>query len=268
MSRTQSFLSVLAISSTVTLMACASASTLPEVNGFGPSPHLPEPDKSLIPIVNVAKAVGWPDGAHPAPAAGTPVVPFAKGFAHPRWLHVLPNGDVLVAETNTPARPVQIGGIKGWFLKRYQKKAGGAAPTANRISLLRDADGDGTAEIRTAFLTNLNSPFGMALVGNTLFIANSDAVVKVSYSEGSTEIRETPQQVAGLPVRKLDHHWTKSLIASVDGRKLYVALGSNSNVGENGMDNEAGRAAIWELEIATGTHRMFATGLRNPVGMA
>ncbi len=268
MLRTRGLLNGFAISSTVALMACANASTFSEVNGIGPNPQLPEPDKSLIPTVNVVEAVGWRDGGQPAPAAGTAVTPFAKGLDHPRWLYVLPNGDVLVAETNAPPRPDDAKGIKGWFFKRYQKKAGGAVPTANRISLLRDADGDGTAETRTALLTNLNSPFGMALVGNTLFIANADAVVKVPYTEGATEIRETPQKVADLPGGTLNHHWTKGLIASADGRKLYAAVGSNSNAAENGMDKEEGRAAIWEIDIESGATRLFAAGLRNPVGMA
>jgi hypothetical protein len=268
MSRTWNLFHAFAISSTVALVACANASTFSEVNGVGPTPQLPEPDTSLIPTVNVVEAIGWPDGGQPAPAAGTAVTPFAKGLDHPRWLHVLPNGDVLVAETNAPPRPDDAKGIKGWFFKRYQKKAGGAVPTANRISLLRDADGDGIAEVRTALISNLNSPFGMALVGNTLFIANADAVVKVPYVEGATEIREMPQKVADLPGGTLNHHWTKGLIASPDGSKLYAAVGSNSNVAENGLDKEEGRAAIWEIDVQTGATRIFATGLRNPVGMA
>ncbi len=268
MLRTRDFLTVCALSSTVVLGACSNASTFSEVNGFGPNPQLPEPDTSLIPTVNVVEAVGWSDSGQPVPTAGTTVTAFARDLDHPRWLHVLPNGDVLVAETNAPPRPDDAKGIKGWFFKRYQKKAGGAVPTANRISLLRDADGDGTAEVRAALLTNLNSPFGMALVGNTLFIANADAVVKVPYTEGATEIRDTPQKVADLPGGTLNHHWTKGLIASADGRKLYAAVGSNSNIAENGMDKEEGRAAIWEIDIQSGATRLFATGLRNPVGMA
>jgi glucose/arabinose dehydrogenase len=268
MALTRHFVTAFALSSTVALMACSNASTFSEVNGVGPTPQLPEPEKSLIPTVNVVEAIGWSEGEQPAPASGMAVTPFAKGLDHPRWLHVLPNGDVLVAETNAPPRPDDAKGIKGWFFKRYQKKAGGAVPTANRISLLRDADGDGVAETRTALVTNLNSPFGMALVGSTLFIANADAVVKVPYTEGATEIRDTPQKVADLPGGTLNHHWTKGLIASPDGRKLYAAVGSNSNVAENGMDKEEGRAAIWEIDVETGATRLFATGLRNPVGMA
>ncbi len=248
--------------------ACTNTSGFNVIQSYGPNPTLPEPDTSLIPTINVVSATGWGDGEQPTPAAGTSVAAFARGLDHPRWLHVLPNGDVLVAETNAPPRPDDAKGIKGWFFKRFQKKAGGAVPSANRITLLRDADGDGTAEVRTAFMTGLNSPFGMALAGNTLYIANTDAVVKVPYVEGTTEIRDTPQKVADLPGGTLNHHWTKGLIASADGAKLYAAVGSNSNVAENGMDKEEGRAAIWEIDAATGASKVFATGLRNPVGMA
>jgi glucose/arabinose dehydrogenase len=249
--------------------ACTNTSGESVVEGVGPSPVLPEPDTSLIPTVNVVNAIGWSEGQTPtAPVIGTAVAAFAVGLDHPRWLHVLPNGDVLVAETNAPPRPDDAKGIKGWFFKRYQKKAGGAVPSANRITLLRDADGDGVAEVKTAFLPGLHSPFGMALVNNTLFIANTDAVVKVPYSEGATTIAATPEKVADLPGGTLNHHWTKGLIASPDGMKLYAAVGSNSNVAENGMDQEQGRAAIWEIDIETGATRIFAIGLRNPVGMA
>jgi glucose/arabinose dehydrogenase len=248
--------------------ACGNTTAFSGTEGVGPNPALPEPDTSLIPTINVVNAIGWAEGRQPVPANGAMVAAFAKGLDHPRWLHLLPNGDVLVAETNAPPRPDAGKGIKGFFFKRYQKKAGGAVPSANRITLLRDADGDGVAEVRTAFLSGLNSPFGMALVGNTLFIANTDAVVKVPYTNDATEIRDTPQKVADLPAGTLNHHWTKGLIASLDGSKLYAAVGSNSNVAENGMDQEEGRAAIWEIDVATGASRVFATGLRNPAGMA
>jgi glucose/arabinose dehydrogenase len=257
----------LAAAMTITA-ACSNTSGFDEVESYGPTPTLPEPDTSLIPTVNVVTAVGWAEGAQPTAAPGAMVTAFAKGLDHPRWLHVLPNGDVLVAETNAPPRPDDAKGVKGWFFKRYQKQAGGAVPSANRITLLRDADGDGLAELRLPFLSGLNSPFGMALVGQTLFIANTDAVVKVGYAPGATAINETPQKVADLPGGTLNHHWTKGLIASPDGSKLYAAVGSNSNVAENGMDKEEGRAAIWEIDAATGQSRIFASGLRNPVGMA
>jgi len=247
---------------------CASSARLPVSAGTGPNPTLPPPDKALIPVVHVVTAKGWPEGAKPVAADGTAVDAFARDLVHPRWLYVLPNGDVLVAETNAPPRPKDNKGIKGWFFKLFQKKAGGAVPSANRITLLRDADGDGVAETRSAFLTGLNSPFGMTLVGDTLYVANSDAVVRFPYQEGETRITAPATKVVDLPAGPRNHHWTKNVIASKDGSKLYVAIGSNSNVAEHGMEEEEGRAAIWEVDAATGNHRVFASGLRNPVGMA
>ena len=196
------------------------------------------------------------------------VTAFAQGLAHPRWLYVLPNGDVLVAETNAPPRPDDYKGLKGWFFKRFQKKAGGAAPGANRITLLRDGDGDGVAETRSVLLAELNAPFGIALVGNELYVANSDALIRAPYSPGDTEISTKPVTVVELPGGRLNHHWTKNVVASPDGSRLYVSVGSNSNVAEHGIDKEAGRAAIWEIDPRTRMHRVFAKGLRNPVGMA
>ncbi|HVG10420.1 MAG TPA: sorbosone dehydrogenase family protein [Thermoanaerobaculia bacterium] len=250
------------------ITGCASSAKLPVAAGTGPDPTLPPPNKALIPLVHVVKATGWEGGAKPVAAQGTAVAAFARDLIHPRWLYVLPNGDVLVAETNAPERPEDNKGIKGFFFKMFQKKAGGAVPSANRITLLRDADGDGVAETKSAFLTGLTSPFGMALVGNDLYVANSDAIVKFPYTEGETEIKAAAVKVVDLPAGPRNHHWTKSLIASPDGSKLYAGVGSNSNVAENGIEEEEGRAAIWEVDLATGSHRVFATGLRNPVGMA
>jgi glucose/arabinose dehydrogenase len=247
---------------------CASSTRLSVEEGMGPGPALPPPQQALLPTINVVTARGWAEGETPAPASGTTVTAFARGLDHPRWLHVLPNGDVLVAETNAPPRPKDNTGIKGWFFKRYQKQAGGAVPSANRITLLRDADGDGAAEVRSVLLANLNSPFGMALVGDVLYIANADALVRVPYEEGQRTIAAAPVKVADLPGGERNHHWTKNVIASPDGSKLYVAVGSNSNVAEHGMAEEEGRAAIWEIDAATGQHRIFASGLRNPVGLA
>jgi glucose/arabinose dehydrogenase len=257
-----------AVVSYLGVAACGTAARLPVTAGTGPDPTLPPPEKSLIPLVKVVEAKGWQDGGAPQPAPGATVTAFARGLEHPRWLHVLPNGDVLVAETNAPPRPKDNRGLKGWFFKKYQKKAGGAVPSANRISLLRDADGDGVAELRTVLIADLTSPFGMALVGDSLYIANSDAVVRVPYTAGETTIRARPTKVVDLPAGPRNHHWTKSLIASPDGSRLYAGVGSNSNVAEHGIDEEDGRAAIWEVEAATGAHRVFASGLRNPVGMA
>jgi glucose/arabinose dehydrogenase len=201
-------------------------------------------------------------------AAGLAVKALATGLDHPRWLYVLPNGDVLVAESNAPPRPEQGTGIKGWIKKLFMKRAGAGVPSANRITLLRDADGDGMAETRTVFLQGLNSPFGMALVGRNLYVANTDAVVRFAYSDGATQITEPGVKVADLPAGPLNHHWTKNVIASRDGSRLYVTVGSNSNAGENGLDKEEGRAAIVEVDTRSGAKRIFASGLRNPNGLA
>jgi glucose/arabinose dehydrogenase len=246
---------------------CAGRSTLPEAATVGPTPTLVEPRTSLIPAIEVVTAIGWTEGDQPVAAPGLQVTPFAR-LDHPRWLHVLPNGDVLVAETNAPERPKDDDGIRGKLFKRFQAKAGGAVPSPNRLSLLRDADGDGVAEGHTPFLTGLDAPFGMALVGDVLYVANTDAVVKVPYETGQTTSTATPAQVLALPAGERNHHWTKNIIASPDGARLYIAIGSNSNVAEHGIAEEEGRAGVWELDVATGTHRPYGTGLRNPVGMA
>jgi len=250
------------------LAACGETSSLQVSDGTGPSPKLPEPNKTLIPTVNIAPAVGWPQGTKPTAAAGTQVAAFAEGLDHPRWLYVLPNGDVLVAETNAPPKPDDSKGIRGWVMKKVMGKAGAGVPSPNRITLLRDADHDGVAETRTVFLQNLNSPFGMTLVGNDLYVADTDRLLRFNYEPGATEIKIQPIKVVDLPGGTLNHHWTKNVIASKDGSKLYVTVGSNSNVGENGLDQEEGRAAIWEVDRATGNHRIFASGIRNPNGLA
>ncbi|AHG89154.1 L-sorbosone dehydrogenase [Gemmatirosa kalamazoonensis] len=247
---------------------CGSAARLPLAEGIGPRPALPPPETSLIPVVKIAPARGWAAGERPTAGDGLAVAPFATGLDHPRWLYVLPNGDVLVAETNGPKRPDDNRGLKGWFFKRFQKKAGSAVPSANRITLLRDADGDGVAETRSVLLDSLYSPFGMALIGDRLYVANSDALVRVPYAAGETRIAARPETVTVLPGGKLNHHWTKSLLASPDGSRLYVGVGSNSNVAENGIDKETDRAAVWEIDPRTGAHRVLASGLRNPVGLA
>lgn len=250
------------------LVACGETSSLQVSDGTGPSPKLPEPNKTLIPTVNIAPAVGWADGAKPTAAAGTQVAAFAEGLDHPRWLYVLPNGDVLVAETNAPPKPDDGKGIKGWVMKTVMGRAGAGVPSPNRITLLRDKDHDGIAETRTVFLEHLNSPFGMTLVGNDLYVADTDRLLRFHYADGDTAIKSQPIKVVDLPGGTLNHHWTKNVIASKDGNKLYVTVGSNSNVAENGLDKEEGRAAIWEVDRATGNHRIFASGLRNPNGMA
>ena len=248
--------------------ACGSAARLPVAAGTGFRPVLPPPEEALIPVVNVVKAKRWSNDAMPLAADGLTVHAFARGLDHPRWIYVLPNGDVLVSETNAPRRPDDGKGIKGFFFRYFQAKAGGAVPSENRIILLRDGDGDGIAETRTVFLSGLHSPFGMALVGDALFVANTDGIVRFPYSRGETHISTPGQKIVDLPAGRINHHWTKNVIASPDGSKLYASVGSNSNAGENGIGREQGRAAIWEINPATGHHRVFASGLRNPVGLA
>jgi glucose/arabinose dehydrogenase len=252
------------------LAACAEKAALPFQAGVGPQPQLPEPTRTLIPTVKVAPAQGWPAGAKPQAADGATVTAFARDLQHPRWLVVLPDGDVLVAESNAPPKPDDGGGIKGWVMKRMMAKAGAGVPSANRITRLRDADGDGVAETRSVLVENLFSPFGMALVGSDLYVANADALVRFPYpaQPASGPISAPPQKVVDLPGGPINHHWTKNVVASPDGSRLYVTVGSNSNVAERGMEAEAGRAAIWEVDPRSGRHRVFATGLRNPNGMA
>ena len=256
------------------LAACGETAKLPFEAGVGPTPQLPAPNKTLVPTVKISEATGWTDTAGPTAAAGFKVNALARNLDHPRWVYTLPNGDVLVAESNKPPKPEgSTDGGSGLIAKARQmvmgavmKRAGAGVPSANRITLLRDANGDGTAEVRTVFLQNLTSPYGMTLVGNELFIANADAIVKVPYTEGETEIKVAPVKVTDLPAG-LNHHWTKNVIANADGSKLYATVGSNSNVGENGLPSEEGRAAIWEVDTRSGEKRLFATGLRNPNGM-
>lgn len=250
------------------LCACGESATLPEQAGFGPDPSLPSPNATLIPTVNIAPAKGWTAGATPKAANGLAVNAFATGLDHPRWLYVLPNGDVLVAESDAPPKPDDSKGIKGWIMKLVMKRAGAGVASANRITLLRDTRGDGVADLRTVFLQGLNSPFGMTLVGNDLYVANTDGLMRFPYRSGDTHIAEPGVKIIDLPAGPINHHWTKDVIASRDGSRLYVTVGSNSNAGENGLDKERDRAAVWEVDPATGHSRIFASGLRNPNGLA
>jgi glucose/arabinose dehydrogenase len=250
----------------VGVAGCETAN-LPFTAGVGPDPSLPQPAQSLIPTVNIAPATGWPAGETPVAAAGLAVNAYASGLDHPRWLYVLPNGDVLVAESNAPSKPNNGKGIKSWIMKWVMKRAGAGTPSANRITLLRDGDGNGTAETRSVFLQGLNSPFGMVLVGRDLYIANTDAILRFPYVGGETQITDPGVKIADLPAGPINHHWTKNLIASQDGSRLYATVGSNSNVAERGMEHETDRAAILEIDPATGRKRVFASGLRNPNGM-
>jgi len=263
-------LSVLTAMAGVLLAGCEQAS-LTVANGTGPKPVLPVPKDTLLPTLNIAPAQIWKDDAKPVAAAGLKVVAFASGLDHPRWLAVLPNGDVLVAESNGPDRPDDSRGLRGWVTQQAQKRAGAGTPSANRITLLRDTDGDGVADVKTAFIegaaSGLHSPFGMALVGSALYVANTDALLRFDYLNGDTHLTAPGVKVADLPGGTLNHHWTKNVIASGDGQRLYVTVGSNSNVAEHGIAAEAGRAAIIEIDPATGKSRPCATGLRNPNGM-
>jgi glucose/arabinose dehydrogenase len=250
------------------LAGCGSPARLPLAAGEGAHPQIPKPEKSLIPTLNIAPAKGWSDGATPIAAPGLTVTAFASGLDHPRWLYVLPNGDVLVAETNAPAKPQDGKGLRGWVQKKIMKRAGSIAPSANRITLLRDTAGAGIATERSVFLEKLNSPYGMALVGDRFYVADSDAVLRFHYVAGEMRITAPGEQVVALPAGPINHHWTKNVIASRDGSRLYVTVGSNSNAGEQGLAAEEGRAAVWEVDPVTGQHRLFASGLRNPNGLA
>ncbi len=249
------------------LLGCGETATLPIAAGFGPTPALPSPNPTLIPTVNIAPARAWTGGAAPVSWPGFRVTSFADRLDHPRWLYVLPNGDVLVAESNAPPKPEDSPGIRGFVMRLVMKRAGAATKSANRITLLRKITDDGPP-LRSTFLTGLNSPFGMALVGNALYIADTDAVLRFPYRAGDLTITAPAESITDLPAGRINHHWTKNIVASPDGKRLYVSVGSNSNVGENGLAAETGRAAIWEIDPATRQHRVFASGLRNPVGMA
>lgn len=247
---------------------CGGTARLPVSAGEGAHPQLPAPEKSLIPTLHIAPAKGWPPGGKPVPGAGLSVTAFATGLDHPRWLYVLPNGDVLVAETNAPPKPEDGKGLRGWVQKKVMTRAGSITPSANRITLLRDSTGAGVAGQRFVFADKLNSPYGMTLVGNQFYVADSDAVVSFHYAEGATHVAGAPARVVDLPAGPINHHWTKNVIASEDGSRLYATVGSNSNAAENGLEAERGRAAVWEIDPSTGQHRIYASGLRNPNGLA
>ncbi|KSB87312.1 sorbosone dehydrogenase [Caulobacter vibrioides] len=264
----RALLAVAASAAALSVAACGERADLDIAAGTGANPQLPAPKKTLLPTMNIAPAKGWPAGGAPNPAEGLTVQAFADKLDHPRWIYVLPNGDVLVAETNAPPKPEDQKGLRAKIQGMVMKRAGAATKSANRITLLRDTDGDGVADLRSTFLSGLNSPFGMALVGETFYVADTDAVLAFPYKEGETTISAPRRRVTDLPAGPRNHHWTKSLIAGRDGQHLYATVGSNSNVAENGMAEEEGRAAIWEIDVATGAKRLFATGLRNPNGMS
>ena len=237
-----------------------------EAQALGGAPAIPTAKPQGIPTLKMPTAQGWSEGQTPTAASGLKVNAFAADLKHPRWIYVLPNRDVLVAEALTLPGPIKTAFDYAQYSTMRRAAAVGDSP--NRITLLRDADGDGVAETRTVFIADVSSPFGMALIGNDLYVAATDALLRYRYEPGATSIATPPSKVVDLPAGSINHHWTKNVIASRDGRKLYVTVGSNSNVAENGLDNEKDRAAIWEVDVATGAHRIFASGLRNPNGMA
>jgi glucose/arabinose dehydrogenase len=230
---------------------------------YGAAPAIPTAQPQSIPTLKMPTAKGWRAGEKPATAAGLAVSAFATDFRHPRWIYVLPNGDVLVAEAST--LPGRVTRPMDFAINRTMRRAGALQESANRITLLRDADGDGVPETREIFLEGLSQPFGMALVGDTLYIGNTDSVVAFPYVEGQTRITAKGRKLLDL---KPGGHWTRNLHASRDGSKLFIGVGSMSNIAEKGMEIEEGRAAILELDLTTGQSRTFASGLRNPVGMA
>jgi glucose/arabinose dehydrogenase len=255
---------------TLALLAagCGDTARLSIADGTGPMPALQAPRTSLLPTVVIAPARGWPENATPTAAEGLEVRAFARGLDHPRWLLALPNGDVLVAESNAPARSETKFSLRGWFMAKVMKRAGAGVPSADRITLLRDADGDGVAESRSTFISGLRSPFGMALIGGSLYVANTDAILRFPYRAGETHIDARGVPLLPLPAGAINHHWTKNIIADASGTRLYATVGSNSNIGENGLAEETARAAIWEIDVSSGAHRLFAQGLRNPNGLA
>ena len=256
---------VLALAVAWYFLAQPDEAQLPESALQGERPKITAPRKQTIPTIKVADVVGWKGGAAPTPAPGLGVNAFATGLDHPRWLYQLANGDVLVAETNSPPRKKGFsitGLVMGWLLN----KAGAGVPSANRITLLRDTDGDGKADSRSVLIGGLNSPMGMVLVGDQLYIANTDALVRVPFTVGETTITAKPEIVVRYPGG--GNHWARNVIASADGKTLYVAVGSSSNIAENGLDKEVNRAAILEVDPVGKTFRVFGAGLRNPQGMA
>jgi glucose/arabinose dehydrogenase len=251
---------------TLLLAACGKGESVPEAGQYGPNPTIPEPDYASFAPIRIAKPVGWPEGRTPNAAQGLRVAAFATGLIHPRWMLVLPNGDVLVAETDAKPEPVKRPKDVIMLLEMGKAK-GGMQPAPNRISLLRDRDGDGRADTRTTYIEGLAGPFGMALVGHDLYVADADKLLRYRYAEGADRPAGPGVKVADLPGGPINHHWTKNVIASPDGSKLYVTVGSNSNAGENGMEQEVDRAAILQIDPATGAKRVYASGLRNPNGM-
>jgi glucose/arabinose dehydrogenase len=235
---------------------------------YGPDPVLPAPEASLVPDLKVAEVVGWEDGQMPAVPDGLVVAPYATDLANPRTVHTLPNGDVLVVQSKAPPgkplnRPKDI--IRGWIMS--MAAGGGGGKETNLVTLLRDTNRDGTVDERSDLLTRLTSPFGVAWHENILYVAAADAILAYPYELGQTQVSAEPRVLTPLPGGPINHHWTKDLALSPDGKFLYASVGSNSNAGERGLEAEKGRAAIWQVDIETGSSKVFASGLRNPNGL-
>jgi len=253
------------------LLAACSDDNFDPQSQVGANPNLPEPQQYLFPPMRLASVAGWKEGERPTVAAGLKIEALATGLEHPRSLYVLPNGDILVVESKSPAldpikRPKDL--VMGWIESMVTSGGGSGNKPSNRITLLRDADGDGKPETQTVFLDHLNSPFGAALVGSDFYVANTDSIMRYTYKTGDTKITTPGTPLTELPGGPIDHHWTKSLVASPDGSLLYVGVGSNSNITENGIEAEKNRAAIWEVDRASGRWRIFASGLLNPNGLS
>ncbi|WP_246705530.1 sorbosone dehydrogenase family protein [Rhizobium sp. P40RR-XXII] len=266
--KSETMAAVLVFGATCILSGCSQNEEDPG-GQIGPNPVLPAQTQYLFPPMHVAKVIGWQNGEKPQVAKGLQIKALATGLKHPRSVYVLPNGDILAVESVAPPeasvkRPKDL--IMGW-IEAAATSAGGNEGS-NRITLLRDADGDGVAETKSVFLDHLNSPFGVALVGSDLYVAETDKITRYPYKMGETSIPEPETKLTDLPGGPIDHHWTKSLAASPDGSLLYAGVGSNSNITENGIQAEMDRASIWEIDRATGRHRIFADGLRNPNGLS
>jgi glucose/arabinose dehydrogenase len=248
------------------LLAACSGKGGDPAKQYGPDPVLPEPHQYLVPPMSVPQVVGWKNGETPTVPAGMHIQAMATGLMHPRIVYPLPNGDILVVESNSPgSKPFRP---KDYIQGKVKARAGAAAKGGNRITLLRDANGDGIPELKTVLVDKLHSPYGVAWVAGTLYVANTDAILAFPFTPGQTKITAPGVKLADLPAGPIDHHWTKSMVASPDGSKLYVGVGSNSNITENGMDAEEGRAAIYEVDRLTGAKRIYATGTRNPTNLA
>ena len=258
----------LAIAMVLPLTSCAIGGASDSNTGFGASPAIPAPESSLVPMVNIAPVQARAAGTMPTAPAGFCVTEFAGNLEHPRWLYTLPNGDVLVAESDAPQEHDEGSGLFGWIRRQVMKRAGAGVPSPDQIVLLRDENNSGVAQKQSVFLRGLHSPFGMALVGQQLYVADTDALLRFDYVTGATSISTSGVKIADLPAGSINHHWTKNILADRSGKHLYITVGSNSNAGENGADAEEGRARILEFDIDTGRLRPYATGLRNPNGLS